>query len=223
MGVAFHTGAMTEHWQSIATERRAMADLWEVLGPEQWATRSLCPDWTVHAVACHLVSVLEADRRTKAAAFVHGRGVPTRATEWLTATLADWSGADLAAALRRQADNRFAPPGMGSRAALTDIMVHRVDIVVPLELPVDRPVQHWAPVLDFLLRPLPTLGMIRGGRPSLSYRAADLDWQHGSGPEVTGPAAALATTVAGRDALADQLGGPGAQTLRAWAGASPAS
>ncbi|HTD49614.1 MAG TPA: maleylpyruvate isomerase N-terminal domain-containing protein, partial [Acidimicrobiia bacterium] len=36
-----------EHWETIAAERLALADLLERLTPEQWATASLCGGWTV--------------------------------------------------------------------------------------------------------------------------------------------------------------------------------
>jgi len=45
-------------------------------------------------------------------------------------------------------------------------------------------------------------------------RATDVDWTHGSGPEVTGPAHSLLMAMTGRkDALAD-LSGDGVDTLR---------
>jgi hypothetical protein len=47
----------------------------------------------------------------------------------------------------------------------------------------------------------------------LELVATDLDWRHGSGPEVAGPAEALLMAIAGRpDALGD-LDGPGAPLL----------
>lgn len=217
------------HWATIALERRALADLVATLTPQQWATPSLCPAWTVHGVVAHLVSVHEADRRQLAGAVVRGRALPPRVVRALAAGLDGWSGADLADGLRRHAGSRFHPPGLGARSALTDVMVHRVDVAVPLGLPVDRPAAHWTPVLDFLLSGLPMLGSIRGGRPRLRYRATDVDWhggrsgRGGPGTEVSGTAAALATTIAGRPALVHELDGPGVAALRAWVGAGAAS
>lgn len=43
----------------------------------------------------------------------------------------------------------------------------------------------------------------------------DLDWSHGSGPEVTGPAEALPMAVAGRSSAVDELSGPGQPVLAA--------
>src|ERR1019366_1455072 len=44
-----------DHWEAIASERRALADQLEGLSPAQWGTQSLCEAWTVRDVAAHLV------------------------------------------------------------------------------------------------------------------------------------------------------------------------
>jgi len=44
--------------------------------------------------------------------------------------------------------------------------------------------------------------------------ATDLDWTHGDGPEVTGPAMPLLTVMTGRAAGLEALDGAGLPTLR---------
>ena len=44
-----------EHWETIAAERRCLADQLDDLTAEQWATQSLCEAWTVRGVVAHLV------------------------------------------------------------------------------------------------------------------------------------------------------------------------
>ena len=56
------------------------------------------------------------------------------------------------------------------------------------------------------------------GLPELTLRASDLDWSRGSGPEVTGPAAALGLALCGRSAWLDRLSGPGRESLATWVG-----
>ncbi|MBC9734104.1 maleylpyruvate isomerase family mycothiol-dependent enzyme [Nocardioides marmotae] len=206
-------------WDTIAVERTAFADLLADLTPQQWAMRSLCPAWTVHDVVAHLVSAQDAGARAKLAAAVRGRGVPSRVTEVLAEQYAARSPAELVSWLRDHPDSRFAPPGMGPRATLVDVLVHRLDVAVPLGIAVDRPPEPWGPALDFLLSRTPMLGVLRRGFPRAAYRATDLDWSHGTGAEVHGPAAALGSVLAGRAALVDRLDGPGAAAVRAWAGA----
>lgn len=218
-GTRRHGGGMdatARLWATIAAERTAFADLLDTLTPAQWATPSLCPAWTVHGVVAHLVSAQDAGVGAKLAAAVRGRGVPSRVTEVLAEQYAVRSPAELVSRLRALAGARFAPPGMGPRAPLTDVMVHRLDVAVPLGLVVDRPPDAWGPVLDFLVSRTPMLGVLRRGFPQATYRATDLGWQHGSGPEVHGPAAALGSVLAGRPALAGRLGGPGVDAVRTW-------
>ncbi len=121
--------------------------------------------------------------------------------------------AEVVTALRADAEDRFAPPGVGGHGPYTDLLVHRLDIAVPLDIEVDRPVEPWRASLDFLVSNKGRRGFVKRGLPQLTLRAIDLDWSHGSGPEVSGPAAAL-----GLDPVRPVgLAGP---AERAWAGIS---
>ncbi len=209
-------------WQDVTTERLALADLLDGLSPQQWETPSLCPAWTVHGVLAHLVTVMEPGTlRRFLPAILRAGGRPHRASEAVVASrVRQESGPALVAALREHAGSRFAPPGLGLRAPLTDTLVHRLDIAVPLGLSVQRPVEPWHDALDFLLSPSGRAGLgAARGLPRLTYSATDLDWSHGTGAEVSGPAHALALSISGRPALLDDLRGPGLPQLRSWLGA----
>ncbi len=109
------------------------------------------------------------------------------------------------ALMREHAESRYTPPTMDWHAPLTDVMVHREDIAVPLGQPSDRPAESWRHVAR-----LPGhaegagAGSACAGCPTYDSWPSDLDWAHGSGPEVTGPAAALALTISGRAGRADR-------------------
>lgn len=47
---------MTDLWPLVATERGVLAEDVAGLTPEQWASRSLCPDWTVRDIVAHLTA-----------------------------------------------------------------------------------------------------------------------------------------------------------------------
>ncbi|NPC97857.1 maleylpyruvate isomerase family mycothiol-dependent enzyme [Nocardioides sp. zg-DK7169] len=206
-------------WGTVATERRELAALLDGLTPEQWAAQSLCAAWTVQGVVAHLVSVQATGALTKARAVLRAMGSPSGVIEYLADEYVELPPAELVALLREHADGHVAPPGMGARAGMTDVMVHRVDIVVPLGLHVERPPELWRPVLELLTGRIPQLGTMLGARPEATYVATDLDWRGGRGPEVTGPAEALATVIAGRPAEMGRLDGPGAEAVRAWVAA----
>ena len=53
----------------------------------------------------------------------------------------------------------------------------------------------------------------KGLEKGLTLVATDLDWRHGRGPEVRGPAAAILTAIGGRTPALDDLDGPGVATI----------
>jgi uncharacterized protein (TIGR03083 family) len=207
-----------EHWETITAERQALADTLDGLTPDQWATRSLCSEWTVHQVTAHLIVTLRNGLRSFFPAFVAARGNFHRANAALATRAATRPPDELVADLRNYADSHFKPPGLGSVAPLTEVLVHGRDIRVPLGIAEDRPIEPWRDALDFLVTPKARRGFTGRSLPSLHYVATDLNWSHGSGDEVLAPAVAMALAMVGRTAMLDDLEGPGAGVLRGWAG-----
>lgn len=63
---------------------------------------------------------------------------------------------------------------------------------------------------DAVLSPeLPGRRLARGVR----LKPTDLDWSHGSGPEVTGPAEAVLMAITGRASALGELHGPGVSVI----------
>jgi uncharacterized protein (TIGR03083 family) len=205
-------------WELVHAERRALVELFRGIEGEQWQVASLCPGWTVHDVLAHLAGALDVGTAESLKLLVASLGRPKVLIDKLTRAYAPRSDADLLATFEKHVDSAFAPVGMSWKAPLTDVMVHRMDIAVPLDIDPQRPPESWRPVLEFLTSGTPMMGTIRGGRPGLTYRATDLDWSSGSGPEVTGTAAELGLTLSGRAALVDRLSGPGRESLATWVG-----
>lgn len=96
---------------------------------------------------------------------------------------------------------------LGGRLALLDVTVHHQDIRRPLGLLRQIPAERLRWVLDAAVRSpeLPAWRLARGVR----LTPTDLDWSHGSGPEVTGPAEAVLMAIAGRSSAIGELAGPG--------------
>jgi uncharacterized protein (TIGR03083 family) len=207
----------TAAWTTVATERRALADLLDTLTPEQWATPSLCTGWTVRHVAAHLMVGPTGSIAGFLTAMVRARGSFARANQRLADDRAELPTDTLVADLRERAGSRFTPPGTDWHAPLTDLLVHRLDITVPLGVDHGRPLDPWADTLDLLVSRRASPGFIPKGLPALTYAATDLDWSRGTGPRVEGPAEALALAVTRRPVRLDQLAGPGSAALRTWA------
>ena len=87
----------------------------------------------------------------------------------------------------------------------------------PSTCPATGPREAWEHALDFLVTPKARRGFVSGPLPELTYAATDVDWSHGSGQVVSGPAAALGLAICGRTVALGDLDGPGADRLAAWA------
>ncbi len=208
-----------EIWEAIAAERLALADLADQLDAAAWATPSLCDAWSVREVFGHLVSPVVVGLRGFTVGLVRARGHPHAANRALAAAQAARPTAELVADLRAGANSHVAPPGMGPIAPLTDLLIHSEDMRIPLGMPADRPAEVWRRVLDFEAGPKARRGFVPGRIPPVRLVTADLDWSHGEGPVVEGPAGAVAMTLAGRTARLGALAGPGRGELEAWLGA----
>ena len=205
-----------EHWETIANERRALADELESLTEEQWRTPSLCGDWTVHQLLGHLVVPHKTPLPKFLMLTVRSGGNFNKANSRLAIKEAERPPAALLADLRRFADGRFKPPFLGSAAPLTDILIHGYDARIPLGLTSDRSPEPFRHVLDLLVSPKARWAFVTRRLPALRYVATDLEWAHGEGEEVRGTAADLALAMLGRRARLDALEGPGAPAFRAW-------
>ena len=205
-----------EPWDIIAAQRRAIADQLEALAEDRWTTNSLCEGWTVRDVLAHLVMPHVTSLPTFGLTMLRCRMDFDRANRILTARQAARPTADLIADLRRFADGRFTPPGMGVEAPLTDVLVHGQDIQIPLGLPDTAPPGGWLAVLRFAVTPQARRGFTGRPLPDVTWAATDAEWAHGTGPRAEGPAAALALTMLGRTARTTELAGPGAVVVENW-------
>ena len=91
---------------------------------------------------------------------------------------------------------------------LGEIVVHSDDIRRPLGLPNDVDREALIACLEMYKSasfPIGTKKRIDG----LRLVATDVDWTHGTGPEVTGPGLALLAAMTGRAAGLSDLGGEG--------------
>ena len=95
--------------------------------------------------------------------------------------------------------------------ALVDGMIHQQDIRRPLGIPRTIPTERMRAVLNYAL----TAPAVRGARRARGVRlvATDLEWTHGSGPDVEGAGEALLMAMAARAVALNDLAGPGKPLL----------
>ena len=198
---------------AIAVERHRIADLIASLDPAQLDTPSLCGDWTVRQVAGHLLAAVAVPSRTALIMLARSGFRLHRANARLAVDVARRPPAELAADLRKHADDPFRPPIVGYPGQLTDLQVHGQDMRRPLGLPHGLQLDALRISLDFLTGGRAP-GFTSGRRlAGLRFESTDLDWQYGTGPVVCGPAEALMMAICGRPAVLGDLDGAGVRLL----------
>jgi uncharacterized protein (TIGR03083 family) len=204
--------AMTSPWPLIHAEREALiADLGTLTG-EQWATPSLCADWTVRDVLGHMIATA---KMTPPAFFAALAGAGFRFNEMNAKNVlreATPNPSDGLAEFRRHLKDTTHPPGP-VEAMLGEAVIHSADIRRPLGMSREYPEEALTRVADFFKGSNLLIGAKRR-IAGLALRATDTGWSTGSGPEVTGPHLSLALAMTGRSAALADLAGEGLATLR---------
>lgn len=200
-------------WPTIHAERQALIDDLGALSDEQWATQSLCAEWTVHDVFAHLTSL---EKMTPPKFFVNLAGAGFNFNKFAARQVAREGAGGPAATMaeyKAAAGRTSTPPGPKD-TWLGEHFVHGEDIRRPLGITRSYPLPAVTQAVAFYAKS----NVIIGGRDRvarLTLRATDTDFSVGSGPEVAGPAIALLLAASGRSSAHDELAGPGLETLRA--------
>jgi uncharacterized protein (TIGR03083 family) len=204
--------ATTSPWPLIHAEREALAADLDALTGEQWATRSLCAEWSVRDVLGHMTATAKMTPPKFFASFaaagfrfntMTAKGVAAEATPSPAAGLANF---------RSHLSDTTHPPGP-VEAMLGEAVVHGEDIRRPLGIKREYPREALVRVAEFFHGS----NLIVGAKQRISgltLRATDTGWSTGSGPEVTGPQLSLVLAMTGRSAALADLSGDGLDTLR---------
>ena len=191
---------------AVTTEFLALADLLDTLPATGWDTPSLCAGWRVREVVAHMTMPARYSEERFMAELGECGGDFTR----LSNTVATRDGAlptgDLVGNLRDETLHCWTPPGGGHKGALNHVVIHGLDITVPLQRGRRSTDEDLRAVLDDL-----TSGGAHAhfgfDLDGLGLRATDMDWSFGSGRPVSGAAEDLALLVCGRQVPADRIEG----------------
>jgi uncharacterized protein (TIGR03083 family) len=183
------------------------------LDDEQWNAPSLCALWRNRDVLAHVVAGAEGAFGVSAVfkgMLRHGFNY----NRWVAVdgrTRGEQDPRDILLDLRKAAVNRNASSGARPFAALAHVLIHGQDICRPLAITRNLPENHLIPVADFVTTSL--IFRAKKRIAGVTLTASDMDWSHGQGPEVRGPAEALVMTMAGRRVALDDLSGEGMVAL----------
>jgi uncharacterized protein (TIGR03083 family) len=201
-------------YDMIVAERLRMADMLAGFTVEQWATRTLCTEWTVHECAAHLLTYLRLGQLKLTIGIIATAADFDRINVELTRRQARRPSQEIVSYLRRHARSKVTIPRSGYDPVLADLVLHDLDIRRPLGIPRDIPEDRLLVAFHHLTAK-PSPGFTMGDRlAGLRVVATDTGWTAGSGALVEGPAESLVLGISGRPAGLDELRGDGVPTLR---------
>jgi uncharacterized protein (TIGR03083 family) len=181
----------------VAAEFVSLADLLAAASGAQWDTPSLCEGWRVREVIAHMTMAARYSEAEFMAELQRCDFDFTRLSNEVAGRDAGLPEHELVADLRSDVMQHWAPPGGGYHGALNHVVIHGLDVTVPLGVPRRSPDETIRVVLDDLA---PGGGHAHFGTAISGRRleASDLDWSHGSGEVLRGAAGELALAMCGR-------------------------
>jgi len=199
-------------WKLIHAERAAMADTLASLSPGQWTEPSWCGRWSVQTAAGHILAGAE-QTTSRFLGHMISNGFRFNAMIDRDARRAgQLPPSEIVERLRATASATNHPPAP-IVTMLGEVVVHGEDIRRPLGLASGTSPEARLACLEMYKDasfPVGTKKRIAG----LRLVASDVDWSHGSGPEVGGSASALLLAMTGRRGALDDLHGDGLGPLR---------
>jgi uncharacterized protein (TIGR03083 family) len=199
----------------IGRERLALVEWLGRLGPQDWGRPSLCEGWRVKDVLAHLITSFVVSPPQMAFRVLRAGGI-SQAMNAVAVELGQRDPQELMDILRKNAFSTFRPPGLPASASLADVVVHTADI--RWALTDDRTDQGDVSRLEEVLAFVVSRRAVMGFVPRMRLRGlhlvtTDLDWEHGEGERVEGPALAVVMAVLGRSQAAPLLRGHGVPVL----------
>jgi len=199
-------------WQLIHAERASIADTLDSLSGTDWSKPSWCGDWSVHVTAGHILAGAEQTKGN----FMKGMVTSGFRFNTLMDREARRAGAlppaEIISRLRARTTTTNRPPAPVV-TMLGEVVVHSQDIRGAVGQSANTDPDAIVACLEMYKGanfPVGTKKRIDGVR----LAADDIEWTHGNGAEVSGPALSILMVMTGRAAALDALSGDGVATLR---------
>jgi uncharacterized protein (TIGR03083 family) len=188
-------------WRVIDRQRLSVAELLAQLSEDEWRRPSLCTGWTVRDVAGHLAWQQLTSLPGLLIDAVRGRGDTDRIIHDASCRWARRPTGQLIEEIRTLAGRRRHPPRLTYLEVLIDILVHGMDIAVPLGRRLDIPPDAAAVAGNRIWYQDKYFGaQVRWSGYRLA--ATDTSWSVGDGSLVEGPMDALLLLMTGRNQAA---------------------
>lgn len=199
-------------WVLVHSERAVLADDLSTLTAQQWATTSLCSEFTVREVVAHLTAAASLNPIRWMAGVIRCRFDFDKQVAMRLAEHLGERGEDTLNGFRAVIASTKSPP-LPTVAMLGETVVHGHDIRRPLGIEREHPIETLTQVAEYYQGSdlvVPAQGRIGG----LRLVATDGPFATGSGPLVTGTTLALTMAMTGRTGYWAELDGDGVAILR---------
>ena len=206
---------MTDTFDLIAVQRRAVADVLDSLSAEEWLTPSLCEGWRVQEMAAHLSMPFRVGNGRFLLKVLGAGGNIARVMDDFARAHANEAPATLVSYLRDNAESHFVAPTYTPVASLVEIVVHGFDIALPTRRHVEVPEEATRAILDYLVSSKAgTVFTKRGLAAGVRLVSTDSEWSWGEGPEVRASNFGLIEVLARRPLGLEHVEGEGVELLR---------
>ncbi|MGP0023745.1 MAG: maleylpyruvate isomerase family mycothiol-dependent enzyme, partial [Streptosporangiaceae bacterium] len=125
--------------RAVATEFAALAGLLGSATEAEWDTASLCPGWRVREVVAHMTMAARYSEPEFMAELGRCDFDFGRLSNMIASRDAQLPTAELVANLSSEVMRNWTPPGGGWHGALSHVVIHGLDVTVPLEVPRQSP------------------------------------------------------------------------------------
>jgi uncharacterized protein (TIGR03083 family) len=210
-------GTDHDYERLLWSESADLASLLDELDDADFDHASLCDGWRVRDVVSHMVVGHTTPMPSMIVLLAkHGFNVPKASRQGSVQFGSAHSPDEIRAAWRGVVDGRVMKgiaKTISKKEGFVDHLIHHQDIRRPLDRPREIPADRLLAALDAM----PTIGGFVKSKQrmaGLRWRATDVDWTFGDGPEVAGPAEALVLLSSGRSAPIGDVSGDGVATLR---------
>lgn len=211
------SGTNYDYESLLWAESADLASLIDELDDAEFDHASLCDGWRVRDVVSHMLLGHTTPMLSMMALVArNGFNVPKASRKGSEQYGSAHSPAEIRAGWHGMVDGRVMKgiaKVISTKEGFVDHLIHHQDIRRPL----GRSRSIAADRLVAALDAMPTIGGFVKSKQrmrGLGWRATDVDWAFGDGPEVIGPAEALILLSSGRPAPIDEVSGGGVTKLK---------
>lgn len=203
-------------WKLVHRERAALVDCLRALPADAWERESMCAGWSVRDVAAHLLDSAGTTPLSFLAGMVRARFDFDRQNQDGVDRFRSIPPEELVERLSEAVSRTSGPPRFLAPLAsrIVEEIAHGEDIRRPLGIGHDYEPEALKAAIVYQASTSKRFGGAKEELNGVRLVAEDLDWTHGAGSELAGPAIEILMAITGRRPRDGALSGSGLRRLR---------